>query len=80
MRKLRIGMVGLGSIAQKVYLPILSKASNWEFIGAFSPNQEKGNIICAAYRIPLFTSLNALAQQCDAIFVYIAQLQVILKL
>ncbi|WP_109407137.1 Gfo/Idh/MocA family protein [Proteus faecis] len=72
MGKLRIGIVGLGAIAQKVYLPILTKASKWELIGAFSPNQEKGNIICAAYRIPLSTSLSALAQQCDAIFVHSA--------
>lgn len=70
MKKLRIGMVGLGAIAQKVYLPILSKTANWEFVGAFSPNQEKGNAICAAYRISYFDNLHSLAKQCDAIFVH----------
>lgn len=72
MRKLRIGMVGLGSIAQKVYLPILTHASDWEFVGTFSPNQEKGKSICTSYRIPFFNQLSALVKQCDAIFVHSA--------
>ncbi|WP_193017541.1 Gfo/Idh/MocA family protein [Proteus sp. FME41] len=72
MKKLRIGMVGLGAIAQKVYLPILTKATYWEFIGAFSPNEEKGKKICEAYRIPFFNNLDVLAKQCDAIFVHSA--------
>ncbi|OAT35148.1 Gfo/Idh/MocA family protein [Proteus myxofaciens] len=72
MRKLRIGLVGLGSIAQKVYLPILSKATQWEIIGAFTPNQQKGNLICSSYRIPYFDNLASLAKHCDAIFVHSA--------
>ncbi|HCH49718.1 MAG TPA: virulence factor MviM [Proteus sp.] len=72
MRKLRIGIVGLGSIAQKVYLPILTNTAKWELVGAFSPNNEKGNRICSAYRIPFFDNLDLLAKQCDAIFVHSA--------
>ncbi|MBU3537049.1 gfo/Idh/MocA family oxidoreductase, partial [Alkalihalobacillus clausii] len=31
--KPRIGMIGLGGIAQKAYLPILSKEVDWTFVG-----------------------------------------------
>lgn len=72
MRKLKVGVVGLGAIAQKAYLPILTKEENWELIGAFSPNQLKAKLICDSYRIPLFSHIDALAQQCDAIFVHSA--------
>ena len=36
-------MIGLGSIAQKAYLPTLTKETDWNFVGAFTPNAEKGN-------------------------------------
>lgn len=68
--KPRIGMVGLGGIAQKAYLPILSKETDWTFAGAFSPNREKRKAICNQYRIQNFASLQALAQECDAVFVH----------
>lgn len=43
MNKPKIGMIGLGSIAQKAYLPTLTKETNWNFVGAFTPNAEKRN-------------------------------------
>ncbi|WP_413738637.1 Gfo/Idh/MocA family protein [Sodalis sp. RH21] len=67
---LRIGIVGLGGIAQKVYLPLLCQTENWQVVGAFSPNQQKAHAICAGYRIECFSSLDALAQRCDAAFVH----------
>lgn len=70
MSKLRVGIVGLGGIAQKAYLPVLSGASDWTLAGAFSPNQEKTEAVCAAYRIAPFAQLGALAAQCDAVFVH----------
>lgn len=70
MRQVRIGMVGLGGIAQKAYLPILSKESDWKFVGAFSPNKEKRKAICESYRIQDFPSLETLAAACDAVFVH----------
>lgn len=70
MRKPRVGMVGLGGIAQKAYLPILSKESDWEFVGAYTPNVEKRKRVCRQYRINDFSSLQALAEECDAIFVH----------
>ncbi|HCM61746.1 MAG TPA: hypothetical protein DIT05_04255 [Morganella sp. (in: Bacteria)] len=70
MKKLRIGIAGLGGIAQKAYLPVLTKTDNWILSGGFSPNQEKARPICDAYRFALFPTLHALAEQCDAVFVH----------
>ncbi|MEG3128016.1 Gfo/Idh/MocA family oxidoreductase [Pantoea cypripedii] len=67
---LRIGIVGLGGIAQKAWLPVLSQAESWQLAGAFSPNQAKAQPICDSYRIPYFTTLDALAAASDAVFVH----------
>ncbi|CAK6494122.1 Putative oxidoreductase YceM [Pantoea sp. Nvir] len=68
--RLRIGVVGLGSIAQKAWLPVLAQAESWTLVGAFSPNQQKAQGICDSYRMACFSSLNALADACDAVFVH----------
>jgi len=70
MSKLRIGVVGLGGIAQKAYLPILSQAADWTLVGGFSPNQQKAQPICDSYRMACFSGVDSLAQQCDAVFVH----------
>lgn len=70
MRKPRIGMIGLGEIAQKAYLPILTQEKNWTFVGAFSPNQDKRRKLCHQYRIQEYNSLQTLADVCDAAFVH----------
>ncbi|WP_162828764.1 Gfo/Idh/MocA family oxidoreductase, partial [Pantoea agglomerans] len=67
---LRIGVVGLGGIAQKAWLPVLSAATDWTLAGAFSPNQAKARPVCDSYRMPCFGSLNELAAACDAVFVH----------
>ncbi len=72
MRKLRVGIVGLGGIAQKVYLPILSQAKHWELVGAYTPNQQKNCLLCQQYRIVSFFSLDELAANCDVAFVHSA--------
>ncbi|MFN1991824.1 hypothetical protein ACK2FM_19290 [Clostridioides difficile] len=41
MKNIKMGMIGLGSIAQKAYLPILTKSERFEFVGAFTPNKVK---------------------------------------
>ena len=72
MTKLRIGVVGLGGIAQKAWLPVLTQAGDWTFQGAFSPTQAKAQKVCDAYRIPYVSSIPELAAQCDAVFVHSA--------
>ncbi|EEQ15097.1 virulence factor MviM [Yersinia frederiksenii] len=69
-KKLRVGMVGLGGIAQKAYLPILTQEMGWQLVGAFSPNQVKAQPVCDSYRMRYFSRLDTLAADCDAIFVH----------
>lgn len=50
---LRIGMVGLGGIAQKAWLPVLSPAIDWTFVGAFSRTKTKLNRFATAIASPV---------------------------
>ena len=68
--RLRIGVVGLGSIAQKAWLPVLGAAESWTLQAAWSPGKEKSLRICETWRMPYADSLDALAAQCDAVFVH----------
>nr|WP_318382055.1 Gfo/Idh/MocA family oxidoreductase [uncultured Enterobacter sp.] len=70
MKKLRIGVVGLGGIAQKAWLPVLAAASDWTLQAAWSPTREKALPVCERWRIPYADSLQHLAGQCDAVFVH----------
>jgi len=70
MTALRVGIVGLGSIAQKAWLPVVTHTDGWIISGAYSPNQQKARQVCDAYRIPLLGSLNDLAAVSDAVFVH----------
>lgn len=68
--KLRIGVVGLGGIAQKAWLPVLGAVDGWTLQAAWSPGKEKALRICEGWRIPYADSLEQLAAQCDAVFVH----------
>jgi len=67
---LRIGVVGLGGIAQKAWLPVLGAATEWTLAAAWSPTREKALRVCETWRIPYADSLASLAAQCDAVFVH----------
>ncbi|MDF1495721.1 Gfo/Idh/MocA family protein [Caproiciproducens sp. CPB-2] len=69
MSKIRVGMIGLGNIAQKVYLPFLSAEKNWTFVGGYSPTEWKRSQLCGMYRIKAFPGLMDLLGETDAIFV-----------
>lgn len=70
MTTLRIGVVGLGGIAQKAWLPVLGAATEWTLAAAWSPTRDKALRVCETWRIPYADSLAALAAQCDAVFVH----------
>ena len=70
MTKLRIGVVGLGGIAQKAWLPVLGAATDWTLAGAWSPTRAKALQICETWRMPYAVSLLDLARECDAVFVH----------
>ncbi|MDU1084969.1 MAG: Gfo/Idh/MocA family oxidoreductase, partial [Leclercia adecarboxylata] len=62
MAKLRVGVVGLGGIAQKAWLPVLSAATDWTLQGAWSPSRDKALRICESVRMPYYSSLQDLAR------------------
>lgn len=66
----KIGVVGLGGIAQKAWLPVLAQADGWRLMGGFSPNQQKAQKICDGWRMRCYAQLDALAADCDAVFVH----------
>lgn len=66
----KIGVVGLGGIAQKAWLPVLAQADGWRLMGGFSPNQQKAQKICDSWRMRCYAQLDALAADCDAVFVH----------
>ncbi|MBG6244950.1 virulence factor MviM [Candidatus Symbiopectobacterium sp. 'North America'] len=68
--RIRIGIVGLGSIAQKAYIPVLSQETHWTFAGVFSPDQQKMRTLCQQYRLSGYSSLQAMASVCDAVMVH----------
>lgn len=70
MAALRIGVVGLGGIAQKAWLPVLGAATDWTLVAAWSQTREKAQRVCDTWRIPYAGSLADLAAQCDAVFVH----------
>ena len=69
MNKLKVVVIGLGAISQRVYLPILSKNTNWELLGAFTPNAKKREEICQQYNMINFGSIAESIEQADAVFV-----------
>ncbi len=70
MRTLRIGIVGLGGIAQRAWLPVLTNTAGWTLQGAWSPSRDKALRICESWSIPYVDSLANLASGCDAVFVH----------
>jgi virulence factor len=72
MMKKRIGIIGLGDIAQKVYLPILSKNEKVEIIGLLSRSEATVKKIADIYRIDnAYTELSELfKQEPQAVFIH----------
>jgi virulence factor len=70
--KKRIGIIGLGDIAQKVYLPILSKHEQVDIVGLLSRSEATVHRLGEIYKIDnTFTDLTDLLQQePQAVFVH----------
>lgn len=68
----KIGLIGLGSIAQKVYLPILGSHDGVEIAGLMSRSQSTVETLGRKYRIGrCFTELDELLRlELDAVFVH----------
>ena len=72
MRKHRIGIIGLGDIAQKAYLPILTQHAQAEIVGIMARTTATINQIGDRYRIKgRYTQLEELLdQELEAVFVH----------
>lgn len=72
MLKRRIGVIGLGDIAQKVYLPLLSVHRQVEVIGVGSRTMSTARTIAGQYRIEgAYDTVDALlAESPEAVFVH----------
>lgn len=70
--KKRIGVIGMGSIAQKAYLPVVGQHDEIELVGIMSRSAASVERIGERYRIPgRYTELNQLLEQrLDAVFVH----------
>jgi len=70
--KKRIGVIGLGSIAEKVYLPLLSQMDSVEIVGMMSTTATTVEQVGKKYRLPGGTTqlTTLLAQGLDAVFVH----------
>lgn len=68
----RIGLIGIGDIAQKAYLPVIAQRSDMDLVGLMSRSGETVDRVAGQYRIPgRFTELDALLrQEPDAVFVH----------
>ncbi|MEX0603016.1 MAG: Gfo/Idh/MocA family oxidoreductase, partial [Bacteroidota bacterium] len=66
--KARIGIVGLGSIAQTIHLPLLSRFSDAEILAVCDIDRSKAAFVAEKYRIPRFyTDLDEMLKQEDEI-------------
>ncbi|MFC5651111.1 Gfo/Idh/MocA family protein [Paenibacillus solisilvae] len=72
MGKTRIGIVGLGNIASKVYLPLLSNHEEVELVGLVSRKESTVRVACEQFRVQAgFTELEKLLElEPDAVFVH----------
>ena len=70
--KKRIGLIGLGNIAEKVYLPLLSQMDSVEIVGMMSTTDTTVVQVGKKYRLSGGTTQLAtlLAQELDAVFVH----------
>ncbi len=67
--KLRIGLVGLGSIARKAYMPVLSIEKDWVLSGCYSRTPEKRKAFAEEYRVKEYESLEELSNNVDAVII-----------
>lgn len=72
MNRTRVGLIGIGDIAQKVYLPLLAARADVELASVMSRTQATVEEVCGTYRIPYGTTRleELLEQGLDAVFIH----------
>jgi len=73
MEKTRLGIVGLGWIAQVVHLPILSKSSDVEIVAACDSDRRRGRLVAEKFGIPrFFDNFHKMLEETDLSAVIVA--------
>lgn len=67
--KTRLGLVGLGSISKKAYMPVLLKEKDWTLSGCYSRSEDKRKAFGEEYRMKVFDSLEEMAENVDAVVI-----------
>lgn len=67
--KTRLGLVGIGSICKKAYMPVLLKEKDWTLSGCYSRSEEKRKAFGEEYRMKVFDSLEEMADSVDAVVI-----------
>lgn len=67
--RIKLGLIGLGSICKKAYMPVLKKETKWELVGGYSRTPEKRDAFEKEYRVKAFESLSELADAVDAVII-----------
>ncbi|MDP5276617.1 Gfo/Idh/MocA family protein [Chengkuizengella axinellae] len=72
MKRIKVGIIGLGDIAQKVYLPLLVHDERIRIVGIMTRNKTNLKQLCEKYHIKKgYTDVNELLlQDLDAVFVH----------
>ncbi|PAW79578.1 MAG: oxidoreductase [Verrucomicrobia bacterium Tous-C9LFEB] len=66
MSKLKVGVVGVGHIGRE-HARIYSQVPNAEFVGVFDQDPEQCRRIATQYNIKPFTSIDEVANECEAV-------------
>ena len=67
--KVRIGLVGLGSICRKAYMPVLTREKDWTLSGCYSRTEEKRKAFAEEFRVKEYDSLEELSKNVDAVII-----------
>ncbi|MEN3037629.1 MAG: Gfo/Idh/MocA family oxidoreductase [Candidatus Kryptonium sp.] len=68
MEKVKLGIIGLGGIAQAVHLPILSKLENAQIVALCDTDKAKARMLAEKYNVPYFyTDYEKMLKEVDEI-------------
>ena len=67
--RVRLGLVGLGNIAKKAYMPVLVKEKDWTLAGCYSRTKENREAFSKEYRVKAYDSLEELSKNIDAVII-----------
>ena len=67
--KIRVGLVGLGSICKKAYMPVLIREKEWVLAGCYARTPETRKAFSEEYRVREYESLEELCENIDAVII-----------